>query len=143
MSIAEKSRARTLPMPVVLLALTVLSLSGCATWRALVPGGVLATDSEWSGIKSGQPVSITASLDPRAAPLGPLLALLGQSDPLGVLLPVTLVGETQPRWVVCDTDLAAKCVSIPLNAEVHFAGTPIGPGLLWKPKRLTAANFND
>lgn len=108
-----------------------------------MPGGVTPADSEWSGIKSGEPVSITASLDTRAALLEPVLLLLGQDDPLGVLLPVTLVGETAPRWIVCEKELVAKCRAIPINAQVNFAGSAIGPGILWKPKRLTADNFDD
>lgn len=116
---------------------------GCASLRALIPGGVTAADAEWSGIKSGPTVSIVASLDPRIAALGPLLTLTGQADPVGVLLPVTLVGETAPRWVLCESKLVAKCNAIPLNASVSFAGLPLGPGILWRPSRLTAKGVND
>lgn len=118
-------------------------LCGCASLRALIPGGVTAADAEWSGIKSGPTVSILASLDTRVAALGPLLTLTGQADPVGVLLPVTLVGETAPRWVLCSDKLVVKCNAIPLNARVNFAGLPIGPGILWRPSRLTAAGVND
>jgi len=118
-------------------------LVGCASLRAIIPGGVSPADAEWSGIKSGATVSILASLDPRATALTPLLALTGQADPVGVLLPVTLVGETIPRWVLCEAKLAQKCNSIPLNAHVSFAGLPVGPGILWRPSRLTAAGTDD
>jgi hypothetical protein len=45
--------------------------------------------------------------------------------------------------VLCTEDWSLKCQQIPINAQVHFAGRPIGPGLLWKPSRLTAGSFND
>ena len=123
--------------------LGLVALSGCASLRALVPGGVTPADAEWSGVKSGQAVSIVGTVDPRAGAAAVVLDLLGQADPVGVLLPVTLIGETQPRWVLCTDAFAAKCRAIPLNAKVNFAGQPIGPGVLWKPSRLTADDFND
>lgn len=115
-------------------------LSGCATLRALIPGGVTAADAEWSGVKSGPVISMTASLssDPRAAALATLLASVGQNDPLGVLLPLTVAGETVPRWVFCDQTWAEQCSTIKVNVMVDFAGSPIGPGLLWRPSRLKA-----
>jgi hypothetical protein len=129
-------------------ALVVFIASGCSALRVLNPfDSVSAKDAEWSGIKSGEPVSVTASIggavDERAGLLATLLAASGQGDPLGVLMPLLIVGETAPRWVLCDEKLTLKCKQIPLNAEVKFAGRPIGPGLIWKPSRLTAANFND
>lgn len=126
-----------------LVVLAVLGLTGCSALRTLVPGGVTAADAEWSGVKSGPPVSIVGAIDPRAATVAALLEGLGQEDPVGVLLPLTLIGETKPRWVLCADELAAKCREIPLNAKVKFSGQPIGPGLLWKPSRLVADDFND
>lgn len=129
-----------LPALALALPLAAASLTGCAAnWRAIMPGGVTAADAEWSGVKTGQTVSIIGSLDPRAATVGILLQALGQDDPLGVLLPLTLPGETQPRWVLCEAKLAHECNIIPLNVKVDFAGSPIGPGLLWRPTRLKAA----
>lgn len=121
-----------------LIAVLILSLSGCATLRALIPGGVTAADAEWSGVKSGPVISVVASLatDPRAQALAQLLALTGQTDPLGVLLPLTVAGETMPRWVFCDSNWSEQCTAIKLNSRVDFAGSPIGPGLLWHPTRL-------
>lgn len=132
----------------IAICLTILCLSSvsCATLRTLIPGGVTASDSEWHGVKSGPHISITgiAAADPRAQAAIGILDILGQSDPLGVLLPVTMIGETVPRWVLCEAGtFADKCKQIPLNAKVHFAGNPIGPGLLWRPTRLTADDFND
>jgi hypothetical protein len=140
-----KSTAPT-ALTVCLLLLCCLATSSCATLRTLIPGGVTASDAEWSGIKSSSHISITgiAAADPRAQAAIGILDILGQSDPLGVLLPVTLVGETVPRWILCEAGpMADKCRQIPLNAKVHFAGSPIGPGLLWRPTRLTADDFND
>lgn len=118
---------------------TLLSLStmSCASLRALMPGGVTPSDAEWTGVKSGPPVSVASSLDPRAAALDTILGLIGQGNSLGVVMPVLLPGETQPRWILCTGDFTQKCVNIPINTKVKFAGSPIGPGILWKPSRLT------
>jgi hypothetical protein len=137
---------------IVLLA----SLAGCAsTMRALWPGGVTAADEEWSGRKSGEVVSILGTGDPRAAAASAVFDLLGNPvfSTLGVLLPVTMLGEVAPRWIWCNGEgkdptsckaCPAYCSAIPLGAEVNFAGKPVGPaGLLWRPKRLTADPFND
>jgi hypothetical protein len=130
------------------LPLLLLPLSACSAFRAVIPGGVSPSDAEWSGVKSGPVVSVVGIADPRAEAAITLLELLGQADPLGlgVLMPVTMVGEEQPRWVLCaegKDGYAEKCRAIPLMAEVHFAGRPLGPGLLWLPTRLTASDFND
>lgn len=120
-----------------------LSLTGCAMLRTILPGGPTMSDAEWFGIKSGPAVSIIGTVDDRAASAALILQTLGQTDPLGVLLPVTLLGETQPRWILCTGKLAAKCQAFPLNAKIHFAGQVVGPGILWKPTRLTADDFDD
>lgn len=137
---------KVIGMMLVLLVLPLLT--GCAAFRALNPfDGVRAADAEFHGTKAGEPISLTATvagtLNDRAALAATLLGALGHSDPLGVLLPVAVVGEAQPRYVLCVDAMAEKCRQIPINAEVSFAGRPIGPGLLWKPSRLTAANYND
>ena len=137
------------------LALLALLLCSCAAnWRAIMPGGVSAADAEWDGVKTAPAVSILASLDPRAAGIGVLLQAVGQDDPFGNLMPLTMPGETQPRWVLCQDDMARECQIIRINDTVHFAGSPINielpailsailgqpPGrtLLWRPTRLKA-----
>lgn len=127
---------------------------GCSpALRVLNPfDSVTAADAEWKGVKSGEVQSATlflARLDPQVAKLldtpgfGAILApAIGQRDPIGNMMPVTLVGESIPRWVFCDAaTLAKKCSAIPLNAAVSFAGQPVGA--YWRPKRLTAAGVND
>lgn len=128
---------------VVLLAVLPLLLSGCSALKPLWPGGVTAADAEWDGVKLTQAIPVSSQLDPRAGAVAAILQLLGQEDPFGVLLPLTPIGAAQPRWVLCERKLAAKCLAIPLNAEVHFAGSPIGPGLVWLAKDLSALHFND
>ncbi len=135
-----------------------LLLSSCASMpskmRALWPGGVTAADEEWTGHKSGPVVSILGSADPRAAAASAVVDLLGNPalSILGVLLPVTRVGDLEPRWIWCNgqgidpTDCEfcpAYCDAVPMGAEVSFAGSPVGPGILWIPKRLTAKPFDD
>lgn len=138
-TLREHQAALKLLVGVLLLAIVPL-LTGCSS--NLIPG---RQQGEWDGIKSGQPASLTASLDPRLEALGALLALTGEADPLGVLLPVTKIGETTPRWVVCSAGkMAEKCRAIPLNAKVHVTGEPSGPmGIFYRASRLTADNFND
>lgn len=121
-----------------LLLITLLTTSCASTMRAIIPGGVSAADAEWTGVKLSPCISIIGSLDPRTAGIGLLLQALGQDDPLGNLMPLNLPGETQPRWVLCDAKRAHECNIIPLNVKVSFAGSAIGPGLLWRPTRLKA-----
>jgi hypothetical protein len=125
------------------LALACLLLTGCSMLRTLLPGGPTMADAEWDGVKSGEPMSIIGTLDSRAEAATLLLQALGQADPLGVILPVTPIGQSLPRWVLCKDELAAKCRAIPLNAEVHFSGQVIGSGPLWLPTRLTASHHDD
>lgn len=128
----------------VLLALTTV---GCSAFRALNPfDSVSAADAEFTGVKSGPVVGVTPTLagalpDPRASALADLLGAFGQSDPVGVLMPVSLVGETAPRWVLCADRFREKCQQIPVNSVIHFAGRPAG--IFWRPSRLTADGFND
>jgi hypothetical protein len=118
-------------------------LSGCGSsgvFRTLFTG-VTAADAEFSGVKSGPAISAAGAINPEAGQLSSILAALGQGDPLsqlGVIMPVLLLSETQPRWILCAGDeMIKKCQGIPLNAKVQFSGQPIGPGLLWRPTRLT------
>lgn len=129
------------------LVLAVL-LSGCAAFRVLNPfDSVSASDAEWDAVKSGEVISLTATIagavDERASLIASILSVLGNSDPLGVLMPVSMVGDPTPRYILCSENFYQKCKQIPLNSKIHFAGKPVGPGLLWKPTRLTAEGFND
>lgn len=122
-----------------------LLLAGCAGMRALIPGGVTAADMEFSGVKAGQPVPLFGTIDPKSGggAGAALLEGLVEADLLGSLMPVKLLGAEEPRWILCTEKFAKKCREIPLNAEVHVAGQPVGAGMLWRPTRLTAANFDD
>lgn len=123
-----------------------LATTGCSAFRALNPfDSVSAADAEFTGVKSGPVVGLTptlaGALDPRASALADLLGVFGQSDPVGVVMPVNLPGETAPRWILCVDSFKEKCRQIPLNSQIHFAGRPAG--IFWRPSRLTAENFND
>lgn len=128
---------------VLTLALSTIALGGCAAFRVMNPfSSVSAADAEWSGV-SGLPVSLVSTLlqpggvpDPRGAAAAAILELSGLPDQLGVLLPLTPAGETTARWVLCTAEWAAKCRAVPINSRVDFAGSPVGPGVLWRPKRL-------
>lgn len=118
-------------------------LAGCAsTWRALIPGGVTAADAEWDGVVAGPTVpavAVVASLasggDQRVAALSAILSTVSQ-DPIGAFLPVVTAGETTPRWVLCTEKFLPICGGLSVNTAIHFAGQPIGPGILWKPVML-------
>lgn len=138
-------RKDTISSVCILLTVSILT-QGCAAWRAINPfDSVASSDAEWSGVKSGEVVGLTptlaGALDDRASALASLLSAFGQSDPVGVILPISLPGEAETRWILCVDDFKEKCRQIPLHAEVHFAGK--SAGIFWKPSRLTAKNFND
>lgn len=146
-------RRWTLLLRTLAIVLFTFALSGCAgttgqALRALIPGGVSAADAEWTGVKSGEPISLLATVasiatDPQTARLlSVALELSGRADPLGVLMPITPVGSSTVRWVVCTESWAAKCRAIPLNAKVHAAGQVNEVGHL-KPSRIVADDFND
>jgi hypothetical protein len=128
---------------VLIVVICGLCLSSCSALRTLRPGGATIADLEFDGVKSAEVVSVIGTIDSRVAAVSVLLEALGQADPVGVLMPITPIGSTEVRWVLCAEQWAAKCRAIPLQAKVHFAGQPIGPGLLWKPSRVTADDFND
>jgi hypothetical protein len=139
----EKIAALCIPL------LLALALAGCGSsgvFRTLFTG-VSSADAEFSGVKSGPAISAAGAINPEAGQLSSLLTALGQGDPLsqylGVIMPVLLLNETQPRWIICSDKLIVKCQGIPLNAKVQFSGKPIGPGLLWRPTRLTAEGYDD
>jgi hypothetical protein len=130
------------------------SLSGCSAFRNV--SRVLFTnasvaDLELEGVAAGPCVPVAASVvgslttDPRAAALGPILAALGVADPIGCVLQIERIGEYRPFFVLCGAQggFEAKCRAIPLHAKVHVSGSPVGPGGMLIPTRVTAAGFND
>lgn len=139
------------PVPIVLIALTLLclSLSACGSsgiFRMLFTG-VSSADIEFSGIKSGPVISAASAINPEAAQISNLISAFGQENPLnqylGVLMPVLMIDTTEPRWILCTDEWIKKCSAIPLNAKIQFSGKVVGPGLVFKPTRLTAEDFDD
>lgn len=128
-------------------------LTGCGSTGVLKElfTRVTAADAQWQGVKVGDPVALTPLLlggaagvsgqDERLVGLAGLLLATSGEDPVGVLMPVSLIGETTVRWVLCDKQFVAKCKGIPLHAKVSVAGTYMGG--VWRLSRLTAENFND
>jgi hypothetical protein len=146
---------RTPQIPTLAALLTaVLLLTGCGTISRLTsPLGQAAatlftsatlTDLQMIGVKTGPLVPVqatTAAASPSI--LGPdiqqeLASVLGQAPALGVLLPITRVGETTPWWIFCPAGaLQKRCEEIPPNARVNFTGKPLAGGVLLLPTRLT------
>jgi hypothetical protein len=136
---------------------TVLTLwalaTGCTTFtRLAAPLTQAATaaftsatlaDLQLIGIKTGPLIPLQANPD-TAAPLilgdearRDLAGTLG-TTPVGVLLPITRVGETTPWWIFCPAgELQKRCEEIPPNARVNFTGHPLRGGVLLLPTRLT------
>ena len=131
-----------------------LLLTGCGTINRLArPLTQAATtlftsatlaDLQMVGVKTGPLVPVqAATAGTSAAIFGPdirqeLAGVLGQAPPLGVLLPITQVGETTPWWIFCPAgDLQKLCEEIPANARVAFTGRPLGRGVVLLPTRLT------
>ena len=133
----------------------VLVLTGCGTVsRLTAPLGQAATalftnatlaDLQMTGVKSGPLIPIQAG-DAGTPVVGEevlgtearqeLAGALGQA-PLGVLLPISRVGETTPWWIFCPAgELQAICEEIPPNAQVIFSGRPLGRGAVLLPTRL-------
>lgn len=122
-------------------------LSSCAStnpgamFRSIFPGGVKPAHAEWEGVKSAPMISPDIMIDPILGAAFSVFLGVDTQKILGVL-PVILIGETTPRYVLCDGEYIEKCKAFPVFAKVHFAGESIGPNL-WKPSRLTADDFND
>jgi hypothetical protein len=151
-------RMRRVPVPalynitvVPIFLLLALFLTGCGTVsRLAAPLGQAATalftsatlaDLQLVGVRSGPLVPVQAGAG-TVAVLGEetrqeLTGLLGEA-PLGVLLPISRVGETTPWWIFCPAgELQARCEEIPPNAQVNFTGHPLGRGAVLLPTRLT------
>jgi hypothetical protein len=131
------------------LALTLLT-TGCTTAARLVrplsqAGTALFTSATFSdlkltGIKTGPAIPLQA--EPAGSPLDDAtlqaISQIRRQAPVGLLLPVTQVGDTMPWWIFCPAgELQALCESIPVNARVTFSGQPLGHGMVLLPNRLT------
>jgi hypothetical protein len=141
---------RTPQIPTLAAFMTaVLLLTGCGTVSrltaplsqaaaALFTSATLA-DLQMVGIKTGPlvPVQAAPSTDPDTG-TPELTQLLGEGPAVGVLLPITRVGETTPWWIFCPAgELQKRCEEIPPNARVTFTGHPLGRGAVLLPTRLT------
>jgi hypothetical protein len=135
-----------------LLPLVLVLTTGCGTVSRLTgPLGQAATalftsatlaDLQMTGVKSGPliPVQAGGTSLPGAEIRQEIASALGQA-PLGVLLPISRVGETSPWWIFCPAgELQAICEEIPSNAQVTFSGRPLGRGVVLLPTRLTWSN---
>ena len=135
---------RTPQLPTLAAFMTAaLLLTGCGTVsRLTAPLGQAASalftsatlaDLQMVGVKTGPLVPVQAGADVHQE----LASVLGQA-PLGVLLPITRVGETTPWWIFCPAgELQKRCEEIPPNARVTFTGHPLGQGAVLLPTRLT------
>ena len=141
------------PTLAALLTAALLLTTGCTTATRLArPLAQAATaaftsatlaDLQLIGIKTGPLIPLQATPD-GASPLilgeearQDLAGVFGQA-PLGVLLPITRVGETTPWWIFCPAgELQKRCEEIPPNARVNFTGHPLAGGVLLLPTRLT------
>lgn len=133
----------SLVIPLLLCTLLSLSLSGCSMLRAIIPGGVTPADAEWTGIVTGEPISIIATAgqatntDPATlSALTLALTLTGHTDLLGTLLPVRVKGEESPRWVICSgEEWVKRCGELKPMTQIKFAGSLKSP-LIWKPASI-------
>ena len=141
---------RTPQIPTLAALTAALLLTGCGTVsRFAAPLGQAATtlftsatlaDLQMVGVKTGPlvPVQAAPSADPDAGAQPELTQLLGEAPAVGVLLPITRVGETTPWWIFCPAgELQKRCEEIPPNARVTFTGHPLGRGAILLPTRLT------
>lgn len=128
----------------LLAVLIVLPLSsGCTAFRTLLPGGPTLDDAHWIGIK-GTTTSIASMIDPRLGDLAASLQAANNGDPLGLIMPLTLVGTTADvRQVVCTGVWVDKCNRFPPSSRVDFTGLPIGSSNYWLPTRMVASDFDD
>jgi uncharacterized protein YceK len=140
-------------IPVSILLVLTLLLTGCGTLNRLTgPLSQAATtlftsatlaDLQLVGVRTGPLVPVQAGpVNASTTILGEetrqeLASLLGEAS-LGVLLPISRVGETTPWWIFCPAgELQARCEEIPPNAQVTFTGHPLGQGVVLLPTRLT------
>jgi hypothetical protein len=144
------------PTRAALLTAALLLTTGCGTAARLTrPLAQAATaaftsatlaDLQLIGIKTGPLIPLQATPagassfllgDETHQELAGALGVLGQT-PVGVLLPITRVGESTPWWIFCPAgELQKRCEEIPFNARVNFTGHPLAGGVLLLPTRLT------
>ena len=138
----------------VLAGLFAATLTGCGTVSrltgplsqaatALFTSATL-TDLQMTGVKSGPLIPVqdggTGTSALGAEIQQELAGVLGEAA-LGVLLPISRLGETTPWWIFCPAgELQAICEEIPPNAQVTFFGRPLGHGAVLLPTRL---NWSD
>jgi hypothetical protein len=131
-----------------LLSCAVLS-TGCSSLSRLAdPFGQAASavftetkleDLQLVGVKSGPLLPVQAGTFPFAVgeesqELAGHFAELS----LGVILPITRVGETTPWWIYCPAgEMQRRCEEVPANARVTFTGRPLDHGVVLLPTRLT------
>lgn len=140
-------RRPSYPLVLAVALTAALLLSGCGLHHITGPLHEATTavftsaafaDLQLVGVKTGPLVPVQAGTS--AIPdrdVKELADVLGHS-PLGVLLPITKVGETTPLWIFCPAGKFQKrCEEIPSNARVRFAGQPLGRGGLFFPTHLT------
>jgi hypothetical protein len=138
------------PFPVVAALLFLVLTTGCSTAARLARPLSQATtalftsatlsDLKLTGIKTGPAIPVQA--EPTGAALDDAtqqaITQIRRQGPVGILLPVTKVGETTPWWIFCPAgELQARCEAIPANATVTFSGQPLGHGMVLLPNRLT------
>lgn len=141
---------------VTITALLCLASANCSGFRKVLPGGPKMTDATFACVKTAESRNLVDLLSQSGAAqiqsgtsdlaLLTLMTLLKGSDvanKLGVLMPCTVQGSIDPRWILCTDEYTQKCSQIPVMSLCHFDGQPLGLGLLWKPSRLTADGFND
>lgn len=99
-------------------------------------------DLQMIGVRTGPVIPVQAgSCIPSTIPVEGIghrpADILGQ-EVLGVLLQITKVGETTPRWMFCPAgELQKRCEEVPSNARVTFTGQPLGSSFVFLPTRLT------
>ena len=136
----------------IAIAMALTLTTGCTTAARLArplsqAGSALFTSATFSdlkltGVKTGPVLPIQPATADAVAPADEAtlqaITQIRRQGPVGVLLPVTQVGETTPWWIFCPAGaLQARCEEIPLNARVTFSGQPLGHGMVLLPNRLT------
>jgi len=101
-------------------------------------------DMELRGFAGEQvPLNATAAEVAIQDPLvsAALSQLLTRGEPLGVLLPVNVIGEYAPKFVICTGRFAVIAAKIEQNAEVRVWGQQ--SGMFVRPSRITCADCPD
>lgn len=126
-----------------------IALAGCSALRTMGAAtftGAALSDAQIEGVL-GQPQPLTVALAGLASnePLLPIavgIALGGQADPLGVLVPVLRLGETTPVWILVTGDMVAQVAALKANSRVRIWARPL-PGGLFRASRVTSSDAPD